>query len=150
MKDSYPKPTEKALHGLIPFVSTYLCESGFSSLLQIKANKEINLMLKMTYDVHSLKLHLVFGCFSIGNKAKHRINSKVQINASLNMCISLLHLVVTRIVGTSCGRGGMKRFKTGKGRHATKEVENHCTIQSSCLLLEVLKTKNLAQTLIKQ
>ena len=83
-------------------------------------------MLKMTYDVHSFRLHLVFGCFPIRNKAKHRINSKVQINASLNMCISLFRLVVTRIVGTLYGRGGIKKFKIGKGRHATKKVENHC------------------------
>ena len=39
MKDSYPKTTEKAPHILIPFVSTYLCESGFSSLLQIKSKQ---------------------------------------------------------------------------------------------------------------
>ncbi|KAF0748418.1 protein FAM200A-like, partial [Aphis craccivora] len=29
MINSYPKVTEKALRALIPFVSTYLCESGF-------------------------------------------------------------------------------------------------------------------------
>ena len=39
IKDSYPKTTEKALHILISFVSTYLCESGFSSLLQIKSKQ---------------------------------------------------------------------------------------------------------------
>ena len=39
MKDSYPKTREKALHILIPFVSTYLCESRFSSLLQIKSKQ---------------------------------------------------------------------------------------------------------------
>ena len=39
MKDSYPKTTEKALRILIPFVSTYLCESGFSSLLQIETKQ---------------------------------------------------------------------------------------------------------------
>ena len=80
-------------------------------------------MLKMTYDVHSLRLHLVFRCFPIENN-KHRINLKVQINASLNMCISLFRLVVTRM-DTLYGRGGIKRFKIGKGRHATKKVENH-------------------------
>ena len=37
LKDSYPQTTETALCIFIPFVSTYLCESGFSSLLQIKA-----------------------------------------------------------------------------------------------------------------
>jgi len=30
MINSYPKVTEKAFHALIQFVSTYLCESGFS------------------------------------------------------------------------------------------------------------------------
>ena len=37
IKDFYPKTREKAL--LIPFVPTYLCESGFSSLLQIKSKQ---------------------------------------------------------------------------------------------------------------
>ena len=83
-------------------------------------------MLKMTYDVHFLRPDLVFGCFPIGNN-KHRINSKVEINASLNMGISLFCLVLTRM-GTLYGRGGIKRFKIGKGRHATKKVENHCSI----------------------
>jgi zinc finger BED domain-containing protein 5/7/8/9 len=39
MINSYPKVTEKALRALIPFVSTYLCESGFSTLLQIKSKQ---------------------------------------------------------------------------------------------------------------
>ena len=37
LKDSYPQATETPLHILIFFVSTYLCKSGFSSLIQIKA-----------------------------------------------------------------------------------------------------------------
>ena len=39
MKDSYPKTTKKALRILILVVSTYLCESRFSSLLQIKSKQ---------------------------------------------------------------------------------------------------------------
>lgn len=39
MINSYPKVTEKALRALIPFVSTYLCESGFPTLLQIKSKQ---------------------------------------------------------------------------------------------------------------
>ena len=39
MKTSYSKITEKALRVLIPFVSTYLCEAGFSTLLQIKTKQ---------------------------------------------------------------------------------------------------------------
>ena len=39
MKNSYSKITEKALLILIPFVSTYLCEVGFSTLLQIKTKQ---------------------------------------------------------------------------------------------------------------
>ena len=46
MKDSYPKTTEKALHILILFVSTYLCESGFSSLLQIKSKQRNRLYVE--------------------------------------------------------------------------------------------------------
>ena len=41
------------------------------------------------------------------------------------MCISLFRLVVTRM-GTLYGRGGIKRFKIGKRKHATKKVEKHC------------------------
>ena len=82
-------------------------------------------MLKMIDDVHSLRLSLTFGCFPTGNKIKYRINSKVQINASLRLCVSLFHPVVTRIVGTLFEWGEMKRFKIGKGRHATKKIENH-------------------------
>ena len=46
MKDSYPKTTKKALHILIPFASTYLCESGFSSLLQIKSKQRNRLYVE--------------------------------------------------------------------------------------------------------
>ena len=63
MKDSYPKTTEKALHILIPFVSLICASLDFLLWRKLKANKEINLMLKITYDVHSLRLHLAFGCF---------------------------------------------------------------------------------------
>lgn len=37
MISSCPKVTEKALRALIPFVSKCICESGFSTLLQIKS-----------------------------------------------------------------------------------------------------------------
>ncbi|XP_064485887.1 zinc finger BED domain-containing protein 5-like [Ornithodoros turicata] len=40
---SYPKVSEKALRTLLPFVSTYLCESGFSALLQIKSKQRSRL-----------------------------------------------------------------------------------------------------------
>jgi len=46
MINSYPKVTEKALRALIPFVSTYLCESGFSTLLQIKSKQRNRLDVK--------------------------------------------------------------------------------------------------------
>ena len=39
MKDSYSKTTEKALRILIPYMSTYLREAGFSTLLQIKTKQ---------------------------------------------------------------------------------------------------------------
>ena len=39
MKDSYSKTTEKALLILIPCMSTYLREAGFSTLLQIKTKQ---------------------------------------------------------------------------------------------------------------
>lgn len=36
MCDSYPKVGERAIHAFLVFVSTYLCESSFSTLLQTK------------------------------------------------------------------------------------------------------------------
>ena len=39
MKNSHSKITETALCILIPFVPTYLCEAGFSTLLQIKTKQ---------------------------------------------------------------------------------------------------------------
>jgi hypothetical protein len=36
VKEEYPVLSEKALNYLIPFTTTYLCESGFSTLLSIK------------------------------------------------------------------------------------------------------------------
>ena len=39
MKDSYSKTTEKALLILIPYMSKYLREAGFSTLLQIKTKQ---------------------------------------------------------------------------------------------------------------
>ena len=41
MYDSYPKVTKKAIQGILPFVSTYLCKSEFSTLLQILTKKQI-------------------------------------------------------------------------------------------------------------
>jgi len=43
MCDSYPKVAERAIHALLPFVSTYLCESGFSTLLQMKTKQRSRL-----------------------------------------------------------------------------------------------------------
>ena len=39
MNDSYTKTTEKALRILIPYMSTYQCEAGFSILLQMKTKQ---------------------------------------------------------------------------------------------------------------
>ena len=51
MKDFYLKTTEKALRRLILYASKYLCETGFSTLLQIKT-KQIN-RLDVEDDLHS-------------------------------------------------------------------------------------------------
>ena len=37
MWTSYPKLSTEALRVVVPFVSTYLCESGFSALMHIKS-----------------------------------------------------------------------------------------------------------------
>ena len=39
MCGSYPNVTKKAIQDILPFVSTYLCESWFSALLQIKTTQ---------------------------------------------------------------------------------------------------------------
>ena len=41
--DIFPKPGEKALSVLIPFATTYLCQSGFSALLSIKTKSRNDL-----------------------------------------------------------------------------------------------------------
>ena len=43
MCESYPKVSEIAIRALLPFVSTYLCESGFSTLLQMKTKQRSRL-----------------------------------------------------------------------------------------------------------
>ena len=43
MCDPYPKVAEIAIRALLPFVSTYLCESGFSTLLHIKTKQHSRL-----------------------------------------------------------------------------------------------------------
>ena len=43
MFNSYPKVTEIAMYALLPFLSTYLCESGFSTLLQIETKQRSRL-----------------------------------------------------------------------------------------------------------
>ena len=48
MQLSYPKISRAALKIVVPFVSTYLCERGFSTLVQIKRKQETNLMCKIT------------------------------------------------------------------------------------------------------
>ena len=40
IKDSYLKATKKVLRILIPYMATYLCEAGFSTLLQIKTKQK--------------------------------------------------------------------------------------------------------------
>ena len=51
IKNSYSKTTEKALRILIPYMFTWLCEAGFSTLLKSRPNKKIDLMLKTIYVV---------------------------------------------------------------------------------------------------
>lgn len=43
MCDSYPKVAERAIHALLPFVSTYLFESSFSTLLKMKTKQRSRL-----------------------------------------------------------------------------------------------------------
>jgi hypothetical protein len=41
--DSYPKVAERTIYALLPFVSTYHFESGFSTLLQMKTKQRSRL-----------------------------------------------------------------------------------------------------------
>ena len=75
LKDSYPQTTETAFHILILFVSTYLCESGFSSLyFKLRPNIEIHLRLKMICVVHCHKLHPTSNYFQKTKKKKFHID----------------------------------------------------------------------------
>ena len=46
MEDSYPLLTQTILTNLLPFPTTYLCESGFSTLLQIKTSSRNKLKVE--------------------------------------------------------------------------------------------------------
>ena len=46
MCDSYPNVAKKAIRGILPFVSKYLCESGFSTLLQMKTKQRNRLYVE--------------------------------------------------------------------------------------------------------
>ena len=46
MEDSYPLLTKNILTNLLPFPTTYLCESGFSTLLQIKTSSRNKLKVE--------------------------------------------------------------------------------------------------------
>ncbi|XP_064099520.1 protein FAM200C-like [Macrobrachium nipponense] len=46
MMESYPKISDLAVRVLLPFASTYLCESGFSSLLAIKTKSRNKLSVE--------------------------------------------------------------------------------------------------------
>ena len=46
MLQSYPKLSTEALHVIVPFTSTYLCESGFSTLMHIKLKARYKLDVK--------------------------------------------------------------------------------------------------------
>ena len=76
LKGSYPQTTKTALRILILFVSTYQCESRFSSLLQIKAEHRntVDLRLRMICVVHCHKLHLASNYFQKTNKNKFHID----------------------------------------------------------------------------
>ena len=50
LKDTYPQTTETVFRILISFVSTYLCQSGFSSLLEIKAKHSNRLVVEDDLD----------------------------------------------------------------------------------------------------
>jgi hypothetical protein len=43
MCDSYPRVAERTIHALLPFVSTYLFESSFSTLLKMKTKQRSRL-----------------------------------------------------------------------------------------------------------
>ena len=99
------------------FALINLCKSRFFPLLQIKSNTRINLTLKMTFHVHSLRLHAVFNCFQI-SKNKYCINLKI-VNVFLNLLSFLIFS--SNSSGMHCGWGN-KKFRLNKGRHATKRM----------------------------
>ena len=79
MKDSYSKTTKRALRILIPFMSKYLCEAGFFTLLQIKTKQrnrldvEDNLRCDLSHTTPDSKLPAFSNSWTM-NKHKFRID----------------------------------------------------------------------------
>ena len=74
MKNSYCKITEKALRILIPFVSTYLCEAGFFTLLQIKTKQKNKLHVEDDLCCALSQTSPAFSEFQMTNKNKFCID----------------------------------------------------------------------------
>jgi len=70
MLPSYPLLGDIAIRALLPFSSTYLCESGFSHLVDIKTKQRI----KMTYGVPYPLQHHELIYFAAQSKCTLRIN----------------------------------------------------------------------------
>ena len=70
MFDFYSTVAEKGNQGILPFVSTYLCETGFSTLLQMKI-KQSN-RLDVENDVHCALSNTFPGIHELSKKNNHK------------------------------------------------------------------------------
>ena len=73
MQWSFAKISMVAFKIITPFVSTYLCERGFSTLVQIKQKQGINLICA--------RLHMT-GCFAYTTENKKKLCAELQAHPS--------------------------------------------------------------------
>ena len=76
-KEIYPKTTKKSFLNFYTFWVDLSVQVRTFSGCKLKSNKEIDLTLKKTCDMHSLRLYLAFGCFQRRSKDKYHFNLKV-------------------------------------------------------------------------
>ena len=59
MRKNYPQLSQLAFRILLPFATTYLCESGFSALVAIKTKarnrRRVEHDMRLTYNKHSIQ-----------------------------------------------------------------------------------------------
>ena len=107
MCGSYPKVAKKAIQDILPFVFTYLCKSGFSTLLQMKTKQrkkldgenDMRCALSTTFpQIHELSKKKTIT--SIPLTVKICISSAINFFCVLNYSI-LLKISFRKVIATT-------------------------------------------------